>query len=77
MTRETPRPDIQNQAEAANDFVDKLIDFVNEQKVTTIVVMNACVRIAAYVAIKGGSDAESFADGARRTFEQIATGGRS
>jgi hypothetical protein len=75
--KEIPLPEIQNQASAIHDFSDKLIDFVNDSKVTGIVVMNACMRLAAFVALKGGSSAEEFAAGAHDTFEEIATGGRS
>ena len=44
-----------------NDFSDKLIDFVNKNKVSSLVAINACVRLAAFLVIEGGGDAESFA----------------
>lgn len=58
-------------------FTDDLIDFINDRKMTTGIVLNALIRVASYVAIEHGGSAEEFVDGVRDTYERVASGGRS
>ena len=60
-----------NTEENVMKFVDKVLDLVNASKVTSIIAMNALMRVACLIAIQCGSNADGFVKEVRETFEKI------